>query len=281
MPHNSIGATFRPTLERIGPFFEDFLVLLSVVCVVVVVINSFLPTQEYIVPGIHFSWTKLRLTGHIITWLLFIAMFFVYGVTHPNRTFTDYAKKWWLEAVICVAWMPFTEWLPVQQILAYISVKTFILTGTVAHFVRVCNWVRQRFSTNPFIVLTSAMLTMVTVATTVMMIVEPQSFTAFPDTAFSVFMTSLSIGWLINPTTVTGLLVFALVAFGSTTFHGFYYGVLREGVQWVVFGYKDTSDQLLVDVRNLREVLGPPSNEAKTDILNPRSSCRSQWTTIC
>ena len=266
MRHHQFGSKLRPALERAGPYFDGFLVFLSVVSVAFVVINSFLTSQEFIVPGINVSWIRLRVTGHVTTWLLFMAMFFIYGVTHPNRTFADYAKKWWLEAVICVTWMPFTEWLPVQQILAYVSVKTFILTGSVAHFVRVCNWVRQRFSTNPFIVLTSAMLTLVTVASAVMMIVEPQSFTAFSDTAFSVFMTSLSIGWLINPTTVTGLLVFGLVAVGSTTFHGFYYGVLREGLQSFVFGYKDTPEQLLLDVRNLRAKLSqealPPVPES-------------------
>ena len=100
------------------------------------------------------------------------------------------------------------------------------------------------------------MLGMVFVVALLLMFVEPESFNSLSSSSFSVFMSSLGIGWLISPASWRAFAIIAFAALCGNTLSGIYYGVIREFLKRKVFKHPDVSADLHKEFAELKaEVL--------------------------
>jgi hypothetical protein len=222
---------FRPILERVGPYVEGFTVLLSVFAVVLILLAQFPPGGPVPLQVAGVS-SELAVQGSI--WTVFVVIFALYGLTH--RRLLTYVRKFWLELVVCITWIPFMDLPFVQQMHAAVPL---ILIGTMAHFLRAARWVMKRFERHPFVMLGTATVVLVVVASTILMKVEPETFTSFQETVFFVYMTALTLGAKSQASTLAGEIVVMVVATAGVGVVAVVIGTVREFMQRRIFGDTD------------------------------------------
>ncbi|MBX9949459.1 MAG: hypothetical protein K2Y39_09850 [Candidatus Obscuribacterales bacterium] len=235
-------ASIRPFLERVGPFLEGLTILLSVLSVVLILLAQFPPTGLFDIPPQIGGMSTVNVVQSAI-WAVFLAVFLLYGLTH--RHLKTYARKFWLELVVCLSWAPFVM-VPVFSHMAELLPLTLI--GTMAHVVRSARWVALRFQKNPFVVLLTIVVVMVGLAATILMKIEPETFTNFQESVFFVYMTALTLGGKFQANTLAGEIVVMLVATFGVGVVAIVIGSVREFLQRRIFGDHDLQVQLLKQV---------------------------------
>lgn len=234
--------TVRAIRDTLGPYLETFLVMLSAVAVTLFVFNQFVPKDANI-SFFGWTWVQFQRSAHTAIWAAFLAVYLVYGATSHRRPI-GYAKKWWMESLICITWLPFTNWALVEHMHTILSLQGWMLIGITAHMLRIGRWTRNHFSEHAIILIGVMTGAMVLIATAMLMVVEPQTYRSFDETAFSVYMAATTMGPSAWPVTAPGRIVFFFIATGGVTTVALFAGVIREFVQRL-FGHKDVSMQLL------------------------------------
>ena len=173
-------------------------------------------------------------------WAVFLAVFLLYGLTH--RALKSYARKFWLELVVCLSWAPF---IMVPVFSHAVELLPLTLIGTMAHVVRSARWVSKRFQKNPFVVLLTIVIVIVTLAAAVLMKIEPETFTSFQESVFFVYMTALTLGGKFQANTLAGEIVVMLVATAGVGVVAIVIGSVREFLQRRIFGDHDLQVKLL------------------------------------
>lgn len=156
-------------------------------------------------------------------WAVFAVIFALYGFSHRNPI--KYIRKFWLELVVCICWIPFVELPFVAHLIALLPVT---LIGTLAHFVRSARWVMVRFKQHPFVVMLTAVVLLVVVASVILMKIEPETFTSFQESVFFVYMTALTLGGKFQANTLAGEVVVMIVATCGIGVLALVIGVVRE-----------------------------------------------------
>lgn len=233
---------FRPILETVGPYVEGFTVLLSVFAVILILLAQFPPGGPDLPVKVAGVSSELAVQGSI--WTIFVVIFALYGFTH--RRLLTYIRKFWLELVVCLTWIPFTELPLLQQLHAIVPL---ILIGTLAHFLRAARWVMIRFAAHPFVMLGTATVVLVVVASTILMKVEPETFTSFQETVFFVYMTALTLGAKSQANTLAGEIVVMIVATAGVGVVAVVIGTVREFMQRRIFGDTDMQVRLLKELQ--------------------------------
>ena len=232
-------ARIRPFLERVGPYLEGLTVLLSVVSVVLILLAQFPPTGLFDVPPTIAGMQTVSFVQSTI-WALFLGVFLLYGLTH--RHLQTYARKFWLELVVCLSWAPFVM---VPFVAHFAELLPLTLIGTMAHVVRSARWVSKRFQKHPFVVLLTIVVVIVTLAAAVLMKIEPETFTSFQESVFFVYMTALTLGGKFQANTLAGEIVVMLVATAGVGVVAIVIGSVREFLQRRIFGDHDMQVKLL------------------------------------
>ena len=266
-------ARFKTGRDNIGHRVEDVLIALSAIAVVLVVFNEFLPHEQFQVPILGISWSIAQQIVRGFTWASFVTVFLVYGFTSHRRIW-NYCFKWWLELVICVLWLPFLPPTLIQQFHGIFSLQTLVLIGTVAHVARISGWSRRKLSKHPVWAVGAWTASLITVCTVVLMFVEPQTFTNFHESALSVFMTALTIGGDIRPTTLVGKDVYAMVATAGVGILAVWYGVIREWVQYTVFKHLDATKKILEELAKLLTGVGTNEKLIKQNLALTRQNLK-------
>jgi hypothetical protein len=162
-----------------------------------------------------------------------------------HRNWPNYARKWWLETIILVTWAPFPhEWTP----------QALVLLGSIAHVVRMARWTRATFTENALFVIGVSTLSMNVIGTALLMVVEPQTYSSYDQTSFTVFMTAMTMGPAIPPVTTAGRAVFYFISAGGVTIVAIFVGVMREYIQRLM-GHRDLSLETLNKVMELKAVV--------------------------
>lgn len=230
---------FRPILERVGPGLEGFTVLLSVLSVVLILLAQFPPTGLFDVPRQIAGMNTVHFVQSGI-WAVFLFVFLIYGLTH--RKLQSYARKFWLELVVCLSWAPFM----VIPLLAHLpELVPLTLIGTMAHILRSARWVVKRFERNPFVVLGSFVFVLVIFASVLLMKIEPETFSSFQESVFFVYMTALTLGGKFQANTLAGEIVVMIVATAGIGVVAVVIGVVREVLQRKIFGDHDMQLNML------------------------------------
>jgi hypothetical protein len=111
------------------------------------------------------------------------------------------------------------------------------------------------------------------IASALLMVVEPQTYGSFEETSFCVFMTAMTMGPTIQPTTAAGRAIFYFIALYGVTIIAVFLGVVREYVQRK-FGHEDISRLLLAKLEEglglLRQLLAV-ANEILVAVRQARS----------
>lgn len=229
----------RPFLERVGPYLEGLTVLLSVLSVILILLAQFPPSGLFDVPPTIAGMKTVSFVQSSI-WALFLAVFLLYGLTH--RHLQTYARKFWLELVVCLSWAPFVM---VPLVANFAELLPLTLIGTMAHVIRSARWVSKRFQRNPFVVLFTIVVVIVTLAAAVLMKIEPETFTNFQESVFFVYMTALTLGGKFQANTLAGEIVVMLVATAGVGVVAIVIGSVREFLQRRIFGDNDLQVKLL------------------------------------
>ncbi len=229
----------RPTLERVGPYLEGFTVLLSVLSVIIILLAQFPPTGLFDIPAKIAGVQSVYVVQSAI-WAVFLTVFLLYGLTH--RALKSYARKFWLELVVCLSWAPF---IMVPVFANVVELLPLTLIGTMAHVIRSARWVSNRFQAHPFVVLFTIVVVIVTLAAAVLMKIEPETFTSFQESVFFVYMTALTLGGKFQANTLAGEIVVMLVATAGVGVVAIVIGSVREFLQRRIFGDNDLQVKLL------------------------------------
>lgn len=234
---------FRPMLERVGPYVEGFTALLSVFAVVLILMAQFPHSSPLDLPQEIAGVNSAQFVQSAI-WFVFVIIFAMYGFTHRNlRTYT---RKFWLELVVCLTWIPVFNVPVISQIH---SLLPLVMFGTLAHVVRAARWVMRRFSKHPFFVLLIFTITLVTVAAALLMKIEPETFTSFQESVFFVYMTALTLGGKFQANTLAGEIVVMVVATAGVGVVAVVIGSVREFMQRRIFGDNQTEVKLLEELK--------------------------------
>lgn len=229
----------RPILERVGPYLEGFTVLLSVLSVIIILLAQFPPTGLFDIPTKIAGVPSVYVVQSVI-WAVFLTVFLLYGLTH--RALKSYARKFWLELVVCLSWAPF---IMVPVFAHMVELLPLTLIGTMAHVVRSARWVSKRFQAHPFVVLFTIVVVIVTLAAAVLMKIEPETFSSFQESVFFVYMTALTLGGKFQANTLAGEIVVMLVATAGVGVVAIVIGSVREFLQRRIFGDNDLQVKLL------------------------------------
>ena len=230
---------FRPILETVGPYVEGFTVCLSVFAVILILLAQFPPGGPLDLPATIAGISSVTFVQTSI-WAIFAVVFALYGITHRNPI--KYIRKFWLELVVCVSWIPFVDLPGISHLVALLPVT---MIGTLAHFARSARWVMVRFKQHPFVVMLTAVVLLVVVAATLLMKIEPETFTSFQESVFFVYMTALTLGGKFQANTLAGEIVVMIVATCGIGVLAMVIGVVREFLQRRIFGDYDLQLQIL------------------------------------
>lgn len=234
---------FRPLLERVGPYVEGFTALLSVLAVILILMAQFPAGSPLDLPD-KIAGINCDKFVQAAIWVSFVVIFAMYGFTH--RSLPVYARKFWLELVVCLTWIPFFN-VPVISHLH--SLMPLVMIGTLAHVVRAARWVMLRFARNPFVVLTTFTTLVMTVAAALLMKIEPETFTSFQESVFFVYMTALTLGGKFQANTLAGEIVVMAVATVGVGVVAVVIGTVREFMQRRIFGDNDTQVKILDEIQ--------------------------------
>jgi len=240
-------------LNRLEPSIEGLLFILSAAAVFLVVVNEFVPNQDMVVPYVGVTWQHFRWIMQVTTWSAFILDVALYGLVSFH--FWRYAKEHWLELTICVVWFPFQHDVLLQHFQNIASLQTFVLIGSVCHLIRMAKWTIQKFSQHPLVVVMAAAVVLVTSGSLVLMQVESQTFTNFQDTAFYVVMTIFTVGSDLNPHTLPGRLVAAIITAGGIALGMIFLTTLSRIIARRLFPGQDVNEKLLQQVDKNAELM--------------------------
>jgi hypothetical protein len=240
-------------LNRLEPFIEGLLFILSAAAVLLVVVNEFVPNQDMIVPYVGVTWQHFRWIVQVTTWSAFILDVTLYGLVSFH--FFRYAKEHWLELTICVAWFPFQHDVLLQHFQNIASLQTFVLIGSVCHLIRMAKWTIQKFSQHPVVVILAAAVVLVTSGALVLMQVEPQTFGNFQDSAFFVVMTIFTVGSDLNPHTLAGRVVTGVLTAGGIALGMLFLTTLSRIIARRLFPGHDVNEKLLQQLDKNAELM--------------------------
>jgi len=233
---------FRPILERAGPFVEGFTAFLSVVAVVLILLAQFPHSGPLNLPVTILGIDCATFIQDAV-WGVFVIIFALYGFTHRNPL--RYAKKFWLELVVCLSWIPFFN----LSMIHIHSLVPLVMIGTLAHLARAARWVMRRFAQHPLIVLVTLVAMLVTVASALLMKIEPETFTSFQESMYFVYMTALTLGGKFHPNTLPGEIVVTIVATAGVGIVAVVIGSVREFMQRFIFGDHHVDAQIIKELK--------------------------------
>jgi hypothetical protein len=187
-----------------------------------------------------YGWVTFQKHAQALIWAACFIVYVSMGLT-SERGPGDYARKWWLEGIICLTWIPFID-LGVG--LEPQTVMYLMYVGMVAHLLRIIKWVAARFSHLAVVVIGLGTVLMVFLCSGLLMVVEPQTYPNLDETAFSVYMSAHTLGPLKWPVTTLGRVIFYFITTAGVTITALMIAVMREYVQRL-FGHKDVSQELL------------------------------------
>lgn len=252
--------------HRFGKAADSFLYLVSAIAVATFLFDQMMSgNTNFSFFGIH--WTQFQHLVQIAIWSMFLGVYVLMGST-SHRNWQNYARKWWLETIILVTWAPFPhEWTP----------QALVLLGSIAHVVRMARWTRQTFTENALFVIGVSTLSMNVIGTALLMVVEPQTYSSYDQTSFTVFMTAMTMGPAIPPVTTAGRAVFYFISAGGVTIVAIFVGVMREYIQRLM-GHRDLSLETLNKVMELKaavEKLIAPGSAISDEFMEQLSAQRA------
>lgn len=203
--------TWEPLKQRrdaIGGQVESFLVLVSIATIGFVGMAQLIPDQHSVIPMFGVSWAKAESEFRLFTWSVFTVVFVFFGLT-SNRTMRNYCRMWWLELVICIAWVPVPPdaLVEVSRILPPFAL---LMIGLLAHVLRVCTWAHKRLFEHPHWAIVAVVIAFFSIGATALMIFEPTTFGSFSESFLTLYLTGVHAHGELHPTTFAGWCIFAL-----------------------------------------------------------------------
>lgn len=182
----------KPTLDRFESAVDIFQILLSVLAVTLVVANEFV-VHTFTVPYLDMSWEQLQITVRGFTWTVFVFDFVLYGLA-SGRPFS-YARRHWLELVVCFTWVPYYDASILKHVSGLLSLDVLTLIGSLVHTWLVTRWTIRRFRAHPHIVITAITVVLIVTGSAVLMRVEPETFKNWNDALWFSIQTVFTIGY--------------------------------------------------------------------------------------
>jgi hypothetical protein len=247
------GQHVRAALAKLEPLFGGLQFVLSCLAILLVTINELLPQRDVHIPWLNWDWGYAQNLAQMVTWVVFVGVFVVYALA-SGRAF-KYARAHWVELVVCLTWIPFTEGVVLRQLHSLLSLQTLVLIGSVAHVIRVARWTQQRFNAHPIVVLCAAAAILVTAGSAVLMQVEPQTFSSFPDSAWYVLTMMFTVGAPIAPTTMAGRLVSAVIITLGVGHGAMFVGTVSRMISQRLFKSEDATEKLRQQVEKNNQLL--------------------------
>jgi hypothetical protein len=259
----------KPFRDRAGPYVDHGLFLLSVTWIGLFVINWILPDKNFPVPCTALCWPDLLAWTRVLTWIAFLSIWLIMGFTSHRAIlwrhkpdgrnyylFTNnpdnqsYLRKWWLEALICVTWVPFVLIGPLENQLV---AQAMLSIGGAAHVARVSNFIQRKLTAHPVVTACASTITLLTFASVVLMLAEPDRYTNFHETARSLLRDGLTIGGDIKPDTELGKDLNTLWIVAATGVLAVFFALVREFVQYVCFRHGDPVKKIIELLEKLLE----------------------------
>lgn len=268
--------------DSLGQKADTFLIFLSVMSVFFVLINEV--TEAITIPWIHSSWSVIMHSSRLFTWLAFLTVYLVLGATSHRKPW-NYARKWWLEGVIIIAWNPWMGSVALVQDLNIVSLQSLLLIGMLAHVARVARWLISEAKHHPMVGVGAAFGVVITWGAAFMMLAEKGTFGTFGDSLFTVYMTGLTLGGPLSPQSSWGRIAFCVVAGAGVTMWAVYNSVIREWVHRVLFKENELIARIFEVVETIKVHMTNRTNQldrlqGQIDTLNATVAAQKRELTL-
>lgn len=226
-----ISESLRQFLLQQKERAESLLFLLSCLAIALFAGNEIIAVQPAALMGYSTEqWVGVQMFARTAIWMFFIAHMAVYGILSGNPL--RYAREHLVELLICLTWFPHHNASLLQGFSSILSIQAVQLVGMVANGVLVVRQIVKSLTTHPIIVTGSVFALVIFVASELLMLVEPQTFSNLFDSIWYSVVTTTTIGYGdIVPKTWAGRCIGMALMVSGISLAGTFIAIVSQAVQ--------------------------------------------------
>ena len=226
-----ITETLRHFLLQQKDRADSLLFLLSCLAIALFASNEIVAFQPSWLMGYSTAeWSAFQIVARTGIWIVFVAHMLLYGMLSGSPL--KYAKEHLVELLICLAWFPHGTDSLLQGFTSILSIETVQLAGMIANGILVVRNIVRSLTTHPMIVTGSVFLLVIFIASELLMVVEPQTFSNLFDSIWYSVVTTTTIGYGdIVPKTFAGRCIGMGLMLSGISLAGAFIGIVSQSVQ--------------------------------------------------